>query len=126
MSYRRNTIDYAISESLPVLFILFMMHRKTKVVQSDVLIMHTFHSIRNNLFGSTTRLGVSENPQFDNTIVASASADGTDTARVAGLGARQFQTYGGTKVDSLPPSGNPPSRNIPRAISTGGAGRPMH
>ena len=126
MSYGRNTIDYAISESLPVLFILFMMHRKTKVVQSDVLIMHTFHSIRNNLFGSTSRLGVAETPHFDSTaIVASTSADGADTiARAAGLGTRQFQTYGGTKVDSFPTSGNQPSRNIPRAISAGAASRP--
>ncbi|KAL3811479.1 hypothetical protein ACHAXA_010731 [Cyclostephanos tholiformis] len=125
MSFRRNTIDYAISESLPVLFILFMMHRKAKEVHSDVLIMHKFQSIRNNLFGSTSRLGgVVENPPFDNTTVGvSASADGTETAK-AGLGARQFQTYGGSRVDSFPSSGNQPLRNIPRAISSSGTGRP--
>ena len=123
ISYRRNTIDYVISESLPVLFILFMMHRKRKEVHNDVLI--TFHSIRNNLFGSTGRLGVTENSQVDSTtIVASVSAEGTATARGAGMGARQFQSYGGSRGDSFPPSGNQPLRNIPRAISSGAAGRP--
>mmetsp|Transcript_5165 Transcript_5165/g.8123 ORF Transcript_5165/g.8123 Transcript_5165/m.8123 type:complete len:458 (-) Transcript_5165:1015-2388(-) len=49
-SYRRSTIDYAISESLPVLFILFMMHRKRKEIRNSVLILWS-------LFGSTGRLG---------------------------------------------------------------------
>lgn len=125
ISYRRNTIDYVISESLPVLFILFMMHRKRKEVQNDVLIMHTFHSIRNNLFGSTGRLGVTENSQVDSTtIVASVSAEGTASARGAAMGARQFQSYGGSRGDSFPPLGNQPLRNIQRAISSGAAGRP--
>ena len=125
ISYRRNTIYYAISESLPVLFILIMMHRKRKEVHHDVLIMHTFHSIRNNLFGSAGRLGVTENSQVDSTtIVASVSADGTVTARGAGMGARQFQSYGGSRGDSFPPSVNQPPRNIQRAISSGAAGRP--
>lgn len=125
ISYRRNTIGYAISESLPVLFILFMMHRKRKEVQNDVLIMHTFHSIRNNLFGNTGRLGATENSQLDTTaIVASASSEGTATARGAGMGARQFQSYGGSRGDSFPPLGNQPLHNIPRAISSGGTGRP--
>jgi hypothetical protein len=33
--YKRSTIEYAISESLPVLVILFMMHRKRKETHSD-------------------------------------------------------------------------------------------
>mmetsp|Transcript_14681 Transcript_14681/g.31903 ORF Transcript_14681/g.31903 Transcript_14681/m.31903 type:complete len:566 (-) Transcript_14681:321-2018(-) len=125
-SYRRSAIEYAISESLPVLFILFMMHRKRKEVHNDVII----HSIMNNLFGSTGFLGASESSQLDTTNTSSAPADGTGSATARGGlgGSRRFQTYGGTRGDSFPaPSssaGNKPRRNIPRATSSSGGGRP--
>lgn len=124
-SYRRSTIEYALSESLPVLFILYMMHRKRKEVHNDVLIIN---SIMNNLFGSTGRLGATENSQLDTTNVSSASGDGTASAIVrGGLGSRRFQTYGGTRGDSFPPpssSDNKPRRNMPRATSSSVSGRP--
>mmetsp|Transcript_21949 Transcript_21949/g.53098 ORF Transcript_21949/g.53098 Transcript_21949/m.53098 type:complete len:566 (+) Transcript_21949:64-1761(+) len=121
-SYRRNTIEYVFFESLPVLIILFMMHRKRKEVHNDVLIIH---SIMNNLFGSTGRLTASENSQLDTTNMA-GEGTGSSTARSGGLGSRRFQTYGGSRGDSFPPSsalGNKPRRNIPRATSSSGAGR---
>mmetsp|Transcript_2925 Transcript_2925/g.6392 ORF Transcript_2925/g.6392 Transcript_2925/m.6392 type:complete len:585 (+) Transcript_2925:218-1972(+) len=118
-SYRRGTIEYAFSESLPVLFILIMMHRKRKEIQNDVLILWS-------LFGSTGRLASSENSQLDtSTAMASTSGDGAASGPAvrAGLGSRRFQTYGGTRGDSFPPvSGNKPRRNIPRAVSSSGGG----
>lgn len=119
-SYRRSTIDYAISESLPVLFILFMMHRKRKEIHNDVLILWS-------LFGSTGGLGTSNNSQLDTTAMSSASGDGTGSAAVRGGGlssSRRFQTYGGTtRGDSFPPSsGNKARRNMPRASSSSGGG----
>ena len=119
-SYRRDTVEYAISEPLPVLLILYMMHRKRKEVQNDVLIIH---SIMNNLFGSTTQLD-----STNNTPAAAQSGDGAGTgpgARVGGLGSRRFQTYGGQpRGDSFPPASEyKPRRNIPRAVSSSG-GRP--
>lgn len=113
--YTMSTIERAISESLPVLGILFIMQRKRrKEVQSDVLIIH---SIMSNLFGS---MG-----QLDNTIMSSASGEGSGAAptRAGGLGSRRFQTYGGTRGDSFPPSsGNKTRRNMPRAASSSGSG----
>jgi len=119
-SYRRSTIDYAISESLPVLFILFMMHRKRKEIHNDVLILWS-------LFGSTGRLGTSGNSQLDTTAMSLASGDGNGSAAVRGgglSGSRRFQTYGGTtRGDSFPPSaGNKARRNMPRASSSSGGG----
>ncbi|KAL7537876.1 hypothetical protein ACHAXR_008137 [Thalassiosira sp. AJA248-18] len=115
-SYRRSTIEYLISEPLPVLFILYMMHRKRKEVQNDVLIIH---SIMNNLFGSSS--------QLDTTNAPPASGDGTGIAvtRGGGLqGSRRFQTYGGTRGDSFPPTSSGTRRNMPRATSSSGGGRP--
>lgn len=117
ISYRMSTIEYAVSESLPVLFILFLMHRKRKEMQNDVLIIH---SIMNTFFGSST--------QLDNTNLTSAQGDGTGSGATkrGGLGSRRFQTYGGSsRENSFPPStsSNKTRRNIPRASSSGG-GRP--
>ena len=124
--YRRSTMEYAFSESLPVFLILLMMHRKRKEIQSDVLIIH---SIINNIFGSSGKLvgGSSYNTQLD-TPTTSASGDGGTANRVGGLGSRRFQTYGGTsRGDSFPPAsaGNNPRRNInlPRALSSSGPGK---
>ena len=124
--YRRSTMEYAFSESLPVFLILLMMHRKRKEIQSDVLIIH---SIINNIFGSSGKLvgGSSYTTQLD-TPTTSASGDGGTANRVGGLGSRRFQTYGGTsRGDSFPPAsaGNNPRRNInlPRASSSSGPGK---
>ena len=124
--YRRSTLEYVFSESLPVFLILLMMHRKRKEMQSDVLIIH---SIINNIFGSSGKLvgGSSYTTQLD-TPVTSASGDGGSANRVGGLGSRRFQTYGGTsRGDSFPPASasNKPRRNInlPRASSSSGPGK---
>lgn len=118
-SYRRSSVEYVVSEPLPILFILYMMHRKRKEVQNDVLIIH---SIMNNLFGSST--------QLDNTTnMTAAQGDGAGNvgARGGGLGSRRFQTYGGSsRGDSFPPTSGTykPQRNIPRAVSSSGGSRP--
>lgn len=102
----------AVSESLPIMLILLVMHRKRKEsVMPDVLIMH---SIMSNLFGSTA--------QLDSATTSSATGEGGNAAgRIGALG-RRFQSYGGgTRVDSFPPSGKP-KRNIPRVVSSSGGG----
>lgn len=105
--YRRTALEYAVSESLPVLFILFMMHRKRKEVQnSEVLIIHSIMSNMSNLFGSAS---------------PGDGAGGSAGARAGGLGSRRFQTYGGTRGDSFPPSlANKARGNVPRVSSSGG------
>ncbi len=100
--YRKVTIEYVISESLPILFILFMMHRKRKEVKNDVFI----HSILNNLFGSSSKLST---PDFTAVlpVAPSSSAENFSTPAMegGGLGSRRLQTYGGTRGDSFPPLG---------------------
>lgn len=84
--YSRSTIEYIISESLPVLVILFMMHRKRKEIRSDVHILWS-------LFGNTGRDGRSESSQLGPTAVSSASGNGTSSAAV-GFSLR-YQQYEG-------------------------------
>lgn len=120
VSYTRSTIEYALVESLPVLLILVMMHRKRKEIQNDVL-------VRWSLFGSTGRLTAS-NSQSDTAAMATAGeGTGGAAARGVGLGTRRFQSYGGVRGDSFPPSsGNKSRRNIPRTVSSSGGGRSQH
>lgn len=105
--YRRTALEYAVSESLPVLFILFMMHRKRKKVQNnEVLIIHSIMNNMSNLFGSAS---------------PGDGAGSSAGARAGGLGSRRFQTYGGTRGDSFPPSlANKARGNVPRVSSSGG------
>lgn len=122
--YLKSTIEYTLLESLPVLFILVMMHRRRKEIQNDVLIIH---SIMNNLFGSTGRLVSSESGQADTSRMPPSST-GDGAAARGGLGSRRFQSYGGVRVDSFPPASagarDKVRRNMPRAVSSsGGAGR---
>jgi hypothetical protein len=97
-------INYAISESLPILLLLFMMHRKRKEVQSDVFIMHTLDSLRNNLFGSSGKLSrditstssddaVAARRGEKSAIVSSTSSDDAVAARRGdGTSGRQFHS----------------------------------
>ena len=108
-----RVLSEAISESLPILAILFLMHRKRKELHHDVLISHSINSIMTNLFGSTTQLDPTTTPEAGNTAAA----------RAGGLGSRRFQTYGGTRGDSFPPTSGKARRNttvIPKAISSSG------
>ncbi|KAL7548598.1 hypothetical protein ACHAWF_011871 [Thalassiosira exigua] len=107
-SYTRSALEYALSESLPVLFILYMMHRKRKEVQNDVLVIH---SMINNLFGSATRLDTTTTP-----------SEGTGVTRGGSLGSRRYQTYGGIAPSSS--AYKPRRSNFPRASSSSGGGRP--
>lgn len=116
--YRKITIEYVVSESLPILLILYMMHRKRKEVSNDVFI----HSILSNLFGSSGKLFASD-INLGNTaraVAPSSSAENVSTAAIGGggLGSRRFQTYGGTRGDSFPPSGYKARLDIPRAFSS--------
>ena len=118
-----NPINYAISESLPVLLLLFMMHRKRKEVQSDVFIMHTLHSLRNNLFGSSGRLGsaIVTSTSSDDAVAArrgdvnlesrnsTSSDDAVAARRKDGIGGRQYQSHGGDSF--LPDQRNLRSNN---------------
>lgn len=118
-----NPINYAISESLPVLLLLFMMHRKRKEVQSDVFIMHTLHSLRNNLFGSSGRLGsaIVTSTSSDDAVAArrgdvnlesrnsTSSDDAVAARRKDGKGGRQYQSHGGDSF--LPDQRNLRSNN---------------
>lgn len=116
--YRKTTLEYVISESLPILLILFMMHRKKKEVTNDVLI----HSILNNLFGSSGRLCSTDSTQLlDPAIVIAPSSSAENvsvTASGGGLGSRRVQTYGGTRGDSIPPPGYKPKIDVSRAVSS--------
>mmetsp|Transcript_22029 Transcript_22029/g.33173 ORF Transcript_22029/g.33173 Transcript_22029/m.33173 type:complete len:504 (+) Transcript_22029:128-1639(+) len=100
-AFRRNAINYAFFEVLPVLFILFIMHRKKKEPaangQNDVLITN---SIMSNIFGSSARPG---NAQLDTTLIPPASSG--INSKGGGLGSRRFQTYHGStsRADSFPP-----------------------
>lgn len=121
ISYTKSAIEYAFAESIPVLLILFMMHRKRKEIQNDVLILW-----------SLGRLTTS-NSQLDTTTMSAAGGEGTGSpaTRGGGLGARRFQSYGGARGDTFPPAlGNKPRRNMPRAVSSSGGGsggvRPQH
>lgn len=117
--FRKIAIVYVMSESLPILFILFMMHRKRKEVTNDVFI----HSILNNLFGSSGKLFASDTTQIDTSapiVAPSSSAENFSTAAIVGggLGSRRFQSYGGTRGDSFPPSGYKSRLDIPRVFSS--------
>jgi hypothetical protein len=117
VAYRRNAINYAFFELVPVLFILLIMHRKKKEHtpnrQSDVLLIH---SIMNNIFGSSARLG---NEQLDATLAPSAS--GGSNSKGGGLGSRRFQTYHGStsRTDSFPPKVTKHGGNTSNAYSSG-------
>ena len=110
--YRRITIEYTFAESLPILLILIMMHRKRKVMQNDVLIKSI-----NNLFGSAGKLGSfsarASESQFDTSSPENVTNGGginsssSSTATRLG-GTRRFQTYGGTS--------NAPRRNTSSTV----------
>ena len=108
-----SPINYAISESLPILLLLFMMHRKRKEVQSDVFIMHTLDSLRNNLFGSSGKLSrditstssddaVAARRGEKSAIVTSTSSDDAVAARRGdGTSGRQFHSAHATIMYQL-------------------------
>ena len=124
--YTRHIIEYASAESLPMLLILIMMHRKRK--ETEIPDVHIMHSIINNILGSTGRLSSFSGLTSDNNNIANASVrqgPGDGSTRVCGLGSRR-QTYGGTsgtsRGESFPPASaaNHQSRlnmNIPRATT---------
>ena len=102
--YRRITMEYTFAESLPILLILIMMHRKRKVMQNDVLIKSI-----NNLFGSAGKLGSfsarASESQLETSLpenVTNRDANSSSSGTRLG-GTRRFQTYGGTS--------NAPRRN---------------
>lgn len=105
-SYKRDALDYGISELLPVLCLLFMMHRRRRgEMPSDVLIIH---SLLNNVFGSMGVLSAEEE-RGDADVVSSESG---------ALGSRRLHaSYGGPKNESFPPGS---SRTT---ASGGGIGR---
>lgn len=115
--HRKVAFEYVVSESLPILFILFMMHRKRKEVSNDVFI----HSILNNLFGSSGKLSAPDVAAAP-TVAPSSSAENFSAASTErhghGLGSRRFQTYGGTRVDSFPPSSFKARLDNPREFSS--------
>jgi hypothetical protein len=121
--YRRNALQYAVSELLPVIFVLIFMHRRRRGErQSDVLIIHSFV---NNLFGSMGRLGSEGGLGGDSTAApASSSVDGNSVSigTSGGLGgSRRFQTFGGTtRNESLAPAVQ--GWNVTRVVSSGGGG----
>lgn len=119
-SYRKDAIQYGLVELVPVLCLLFMMHRRRRgEMPSDVLIIHSFMS---NLFGSVGVLA-SEDEHADVTL--SASDAGNATPESGTLGGRRFQSYGGAKHDSYPPgSRSGSSGGINRATSS--SGPPLH
>lgn len=112
INYRRVTIEYAISESLPVLLILILMHRKRKEMKIQSIV--TF-------IGNMGRTA-----SADEAMPSAPGGDGSSstTAAEGGLASsRRFQTYGGTRGDSFPPSSsNNSKRGMPRATSSSGGG----
>ena len=122
--YRRDALQYAAAELLPVLILLMLMHRKRKKERQNDTVM--IHSIMNNIFGSSGWLGASDTASLDNPVVASGLRDGSVSTAPAGTGGglgntRRFKTYGGTtRGDSFPPiSGNRGgSHNITRIASS--------
>ena len=112
-SYRRDALDYGVSELIPVVCLLFMMHRRRRgEMPSDVLVINSFI---HNVFGSMGVLSASgeEEPGETDT---TASADG------GALGSRRFQSYGGSKHDS--PGTSSRVGGIGRAASS--SGPPKH
>ena len=100
--YRRITMEYAFAESLPILLILIMMHRKRKEMQNDAVIIH---SIINNLWQRSFSARASES-QLDTLSPVNVTNGGDTNSSSSGTrlgGARRFQTYGGTS--------NAPRRN---------------
>lgn len=111
-SYRRDVLDYGLSELLPVLCLLFIMHRRRRGEQpSDVLIIN---SLINSVFSSV--LSVDEEH-------GDAEASGDTEA----LGTRRFQSYGGSANNSAPPGSNARSAaaggSIGRVSSSSGVPR---
>jgi hypothetical protein len=102
-SYRRDALDYGLSELLPVLCLLFIMHRRRRgELPSDVLIIN---SLINSVFSSV--LSVEEEH-----VDAEVGGEG------GALGTRRFQSYGGSGNNSFPPGSNARS-----AAAGGGIGR---
>ena len=109
-SYRRDALDYGVSELIPVVCLLFMMHRRRRgEMPSDVLIINSFI---NNVFGSMGVLSASgeeETGEMD----AGSSAEG------GALGSRRFQSYGGSRQHDSP--SNSRVAGIGRAASSSGS-----
>jgi hypothetical protein len=116
-SYRKDAIQYGISELLPVFCLLFIMHRRKRGdMPSDVLIIHSF---MNNLFGSMGVLSASEDEHPDVTLTSSDAGNVSSETGTLGT-SRRFQSYGGTLHDSFQ-SGRSGGLVTGRATSSSGA-----
>lgn len=120
-SYRKNAIQYCLSEMLPVFCLLFIMHRRKRGdMPSDVLIIHSF---MNNLFGSMGVLSASEDEHPDVTL-SSSDAGNVSNAETGTLGtSRRFQSYGGIQHDSFQPVR---SGVLATGRATSSSGAPLH
>ena len=105
-SYRRDAMDYGVTELLPVFCLLFMMHRRRRgEMPSDVIMNSFIHSV----FGSVL------STEEDGDVGDVGSAEG------GAMNPRKFQTYGGSRLDSFPPGSNRGrSGGIGRAASSSG------
>mmetsp|Transcript_28771 Transcript_28771/g.68533 ORF Transcript_28771/g.68533 Transcript_28771/m.68533 type:complete len:483 (-) Transcript_28771:225-1673(-) len=103
MSYRREVTEYALTESLPILCIVIMMHQKRKEVKSDVLIVH---SLMSRVFGSAGKLEAGS--QVENNSVRQTENEGknaVDEGKIPASGhlaPRRYQSYGGMNR-AMPP-----------------------
>lgn len=112
-SYRRDALDYGLSELLPVLCLLFIMHRRRRgELPSDVLIIN---SLINSVFSSVLSV---EEEQGDAEVGGEGGA----------LGTRRFQSYGGSGNNSLPPGSNARSAAVGGGIGrvSSSSGLPRH
>ena len=102
--YRREVTEYALTESLPILCIVIMMHQKRKEVKSDVLIVH---SLMSRVFGSAGKLeSQAENNsgrQTENE--GKNSVDEGKSPALGHLAPRRHQSYGGMNR-AMPPVGS--------------------
>ena len=112
MNYRKEVTDYALTESLPILCIVIMMHQKRKEVKSDVLIIH---SLMSRVFGSAGRLeagGQVENNsgrQIENE--GKNVADEGKSPASGYLAPRRYQSYGGMNR-AMPPAGSASTERV--------------
>ncbi|KAL3787847.1 hypothetical protein HJC23_000389 [Cyclotella cryptica] len=120
-SYRKDAIQYGISELLPVLCLLFIMHRRRRGdMPSDVLIIHSF---MNNLFGSMGVLSASEDEHPDVTTLSSDMGT-VSNSDISTMGSsRRFQSYGGMLHDTFAPSR---SGGVGTGRATASCGPPLH
>lgn len=105
-SYQLNVLGYALSELVPVLFILAMMHRKRERRQGNVKGAATGNNRSPNMIHSTAII--------DGEMGSGAMMETTPA------GARRFQSYGGAATSFTPATAAGSTDRLKRGHSSGG------